>query len=55
VGGRGEEGTIIWEISTQQTKKTRGMSHCDLAIYIKIYLKAKEELSKLEIFHHAKI
>jgi hypothetical protein len=47
VGGRGEEGTIIWEISTQQTKKTRGMSHCDLAIYIKTYLKAKEEYLKI--------
>jgi hypothetical protein len=24
--------------------KTRGVSHCGLAIYIKIYFKAKEEL-----------
>jgi hypothetical protein len=24
--------------------KTRGVSHCELAIYIKKYLKAKEEL-----------
>jgi hypothetical protein len=24
--------------------KTRGVSHCDLAIYIEKYLKAKEEL-----------
>jgi hypothetical protein len=27
---------------------TRGVSHCGLAIYIKTYLKAKEELSKLK-------
>jgi hypothetical protein len=36
--------------------KTRGASHCGLAIYIKKYLKAKEELWKLKYpFHHAKI
>jgi hypothetical protein len=28
----------------------RGVSHCDLAIYIKKDLKAKEELCKLEYF-----
>jgi hypothetical protein len=28
--------------------KTRGESHCGLAIYIKNYLKAKEELWKLK-------
>jgi hypothetical protein len=27
---------------------TRGVSHCGLAIYIKKYLKAKEELRKLK-------
>jgi len=27
-----------------------GASHCDLAIYIKKYLQAKEELWKLEYF-----
>jgi hypothetical protein len=32
-----------------------GVSHCGLAIYIKKYLKAKEELWKFKIFHHAKI
>jgi hypothetical protein len=37
-------------------KKTKVcVSHCGLAIYIKKYLKAKEELWKLKIFHHAKI
>jgi hypothetical protein len=36
---------------------TRGVSHCGLAIYIKKYLKAKEEeeLWKLKYFTHAKI
>jgi hypothetical protein len=34
---------------------TRGVSHCDLAIYIKKYLKAKEEsITGTQIFHHAK-
>jgi len=31
-------------------KTTRGVSHCGLAIYIKMDLKAKEELSKLKYF-----
>jgi hypothetical protein len=31
------------------------VSHCGLAIYIKKYLKAKEELWEIQIFHHAKI
>jgi hypothetical protein len=31
------------------------MSHYALAIYIKKYLNAKEELWKFKIFHHAKI
>jgi len=37
--------------------QTRGVSHCGLAISIKKYLKAKEELWKLKyyLFHHAKI
>jgi hypothetical protein len=36
--------------------KTRGVSHCGLAIYIKKYLKAKEEeLWKLKYFTIAKI
>jgi hypothetical protein len=32
-------------------RKTRGVSHCGLAIYIKEYLKAKEELWKLKYFN----
>jgi hypothetical protein len=31
------------------------VSHCGLAIYMKEYLKAKEELWKLKLFHHEKI
>jgi hypothetical protein len=34
----------------QITEKTRGLSHSGLAIYIKKYLKAKEELWKLKYF-----
>ncbi len=37
------------------TKRTRGVSHCDLAIYIKKYVKAKEELCKLKYFTMQKI
>jgi hypothetical protein len=40
----------------QSHGSTRGVSHSGRAIYIKTYLKAKEELWKLKkIFHHAKI
>jgi hypothetical protein len=34
--------------------KQRDVSHCGLAIYIKKYLNAKEELRKFQIFHHPK-
>jgi hypothetical protein len=41
---------------TTTTTTTTGVSKCGLAIYIKKYhKKAKEELSKTQIFHHAKI
>jgi len=33
-----------------ETPETRGVSHCGLAIYIKKYLKAKEELWKIKYF-----
>ncbi len=38
--------------TNKQTNKLEqgGVSHCGLAIYIKTYLKAKEELSKLKYF-----
>ncbi len=37
-------------VSRWVQKATRGVSHCGLAIYSKIYLKAKEELLKLKYF-----
>jgi hypothetical protein len=36
--------------STTSPQKTRGVSHYGLVIYIKKYLKAKEELWKLKYF-----
>jgi hypothetical protein len=36
--------------TTMKQNKTRGVSHCGLAIYILKYLKAKEELQKLKYF-----
>jgi hypothetical protein len=35
--------------------KQGGVSHCGLAILMKKYLKAKEELWKLKLFPHEKI
>jgi hypothetical protein len=44
------------ELANNCTKPTRGVSHCDLAIYIKKgILKAKEELWKLKYFTMQKI
>ncbi len=51
---------MIW-VSTQDdffsfTMREQGLCHTvAFAIYIKKYLKAKEELWKLQYFHHAKI
>jgi hypothetical protein len=42
-------------LKKKKRKKTRGVAHCSIAFYMKKYLKAKEELCKLKIFHHAKI
>jgi hypothetical protein len=42
--------TINYDETLPNFIKTRGVSHCDLAIYIKKYLKAKEELWKLKYF-----
>jgi hypothetical protein len=42
-------GIIVWVMWTM-TNKTRGVSHCSLAIYIKTYLTAKEDLWKLKYF-----
>jgi hypothetical protein len=43
-------GTVAWKLLTWQGNKqmkTRGVSHCHLAIFIKKYLKAREEVWKL--------
>jgi hypothetical protein len=37
-------GQVMLEVGTNNENKTRGLSHCGLAIYIKKYLKAREEL-----------
>jgi len=37
-----------------RTYETRGVSHCGLAIYIKKYLNAEEELWKLKYFTRQK-
>jgi hypothetical protein len=44
-GGEGKK-----RYSSQPQHKTRGVSHCGLAIYIKKYLKAEEKLWKLKYF-----
>jgi hypothetical protein len=46
-------GSLIFIFFPKRTKTNRWF--CGLAIYIKKYLKAKEELWKLKIFHHARI
>jgi len=42
-----DELQMIWRLGPKKTI-TRGVSHCGLAIYIKKYLKAKEELCKVK-------
>jgi hypothetical protein len=37
-------------VSKQGATETRSVSHCGLAIYIKKYIKAKEELWKFKYF-----
>jgi hypothetical protein len=40
----------------EKERKTRGVSHCGLAIYIKmLFLKGKRRIIEIQIFHHAKI
>ncbi len=43
----GKKYPICWP---HQQGKTRGVSHCDLVIYIKTYVKAKEEWWKFKYF-----
>jgi hypothetical protein len=40
----------LWPYPSPIHEITRGVSHCGLAIYIKKYLKAKEELWELKYF-----
>jgi hypothetical protein len=47
--GRGVQRRINYLIP-QFTFRTSGVSHCGIAIYIKKYLKAKEELWKFKYF-----
>jgi hypothetical protein len=49
------EHTILWILIGRQNKVTRGVSHSGLAIYIKTYLKAKEELWELKKYFTTKI
>jgi hypothetical protein len=45
-----------WDLATNTNNQTRGrVTHYGLAIYIKKYLKAKEEFWETQIFHHTKI
>jgi hypothetical protein len=44
----------VLKLHLTTTSTTRGLSHCDLAIYIKKYLKANG-IMEIETFHHAKI
>jgi hypothetical protein len=45
---------VFWLFSLAHVR-TRGVSNCGLAIYIKTYLKANEELWKLKYFTSPKI
>jgi hypothetical protein len=51
---QGMDGPVValWNglIPAPDPKKTRVVSHCGLAIYMKKYLKTKEELGKLKYF-----
>jgi hypothetical protein len=47
---------VVTSATSQNPQKQRVChSHCGLAIYIKKNLKAKQELIKNQIFHHANI
>jgi hypothetical protein len=41
--------------NNNNNNKTRGVSHCGLAIYIKKYLKAKRRILEIQILNHSKI
>jgi hypothetical protein len=44
----------LWWSKSDKHLKTRGVSHCGLASYIKTYLNAKKRIMETQIFHHAK-
>ncbi len=44
----------LWWSKRDKHIKTRGVSHCGLATYIKKYLNAKKRIMETQIFHHAK-
>jgi len=44
----------LWWSKSDKHLKTRGVSHCGLATYIKTYLNAKKGITETQIFHHAK-
>jgi hypothetical protein len=46
---------VVLVVSFIIKTKTRGVSRCGLAIYIKKYLKAKRRIMKTQIFHNARI
>jgi hypothetical protein len=48
LGSKGHCG--LGDLTVTKQYATRGVSHCGLAIYIKKYLKAKDELWKLKYF-----
>jgi hypothetical protein len=43
-------GVNPFSIALHENTETRGVSHCGLTVYIKKYLKVKEELQKLKYF-----
>jgi len=45
---------FLWWSKSDKHLKTRGVSHCGLATYIKTYLNAKKGIMEIQIFHHAK-
>jgi hypothetical protein len=46
---------VVLVVSFIIETKTRGVSHCGLAIYIKKYLKAKRRIMKTQMSHNARI
>jgi hypothetical protein len=47
--------TVPTIVQVVNIKKTRGVSHYGIAIYIKKVSKGKRRIMEIQIFHHAKI